>query len=305
MTAVIASISVSLDGYYVGPDPGPDVPLGVGGAPLHAWFRHDVADREQLTADDVLREQFQRIGALVMGRDSYEVAERAWGSAPPFQVPVFVLTHHERDDDVRDGTTFSFVTAGFAQALGRARDVAGDHDVGLHGGSAIRQAVAAGVLDELQLHVVPHLLGAGRRLFDDVVERPTELVADRTVAGPGVTHLRYRLPKVASGPAVEEKRAPAGGGVIVAGHLSIADGQRDAYLASCHEVVTSARAAPGCLDFALSADLIDPDRINVHERWTSDEDLERFRGSGPSTAQVGTIRDADMARYEIASVGPP
>jgi quinol monooxygenase YgiN len=90
--------------------------------------------------------------------------------------------------------------------------------------------------------------------------------------------------------------------IIVSGHLDVAPADRDGYLADCHAVVEQARAAPGCLDFALSADLLAPGRINVYERWRSDEELERFRGSGPSGPQQEQILDMSMARYRVSAV---
>jgi dihydrofolate reductase len=122
---------------------------------------------------------------------------RAWAKAakcpePPFRVPVFVLTHRGREDDVRESTTFHFVTDGFDAALARAREAAGEKDVALHGGSMIRQAIAAEVLDELNLQLVPVLLGGGRRLFaEDGVPRGLKLL--RVVDAPGATHLKYEL----------------------------------------------------------------------------------------------------------------
>lgn len=186
---VIASLSVSLDGFYTGPRPSPDTPMGDGGEVLHRWFAHDVADRHQLTADDILRPEFERTGALVMGKDSYEHAQAAWGPHPPFEMPLFVLTHHPRTDDVREGSTFHFSTDGFEATVQQARLAAAGGGVGLHGGGAIRQGLRTGLLDELQLHLVPVLLGEGRRLFEDV---SCEFDIERVAEGPGVTHLKYR-----------------------------------------------------------------------------------------------------------------
>lgn len=188
----IANLSVSLDGFYTGADPGPKNPLGDDGAVLHGWFGHDVADRAQLTADDILRPEFERTGALVMGRDSYEHGQALWGARPPFEVPLFVVTHRPRGDDVREGSTFHFVES-FEEAWALARYAADDKAVGLHGGGAIRQGLRGGHLDELQLHLVPVLLGRGRRLFDDVIESPVGLEILRVAEGPGVTHVKYRV----------------------------------------------------------------------------------------------------------------
>ncbi|WP_022869666.1 dihydrofolate reductase family protein [Yaniella halotolerans] len=191
--ATYASISTSLDGYYVGPNPSPHQPMGDTGFALHNWFAHDRADRQQLSADDILREDFERLGAMIMGRDSYEHAQAAWGPRPPFEVPVFVLTHRSRPDDVREGSTFHFVTEGFSAALQRAHDAVSGTDVAFHGGGAIQQAITHGVLDELQLHVVPVLLRQGRRLFDEVSDQLVNLEQARVIKGNGVTHLKYRV----------------------------------------------------------------------------------------------------------------
>lgn len=189
---VIASLRVSLDGFYTGPDPDPESPMGSGGASLHGWFAHDVADRNQLTADDVLGPEFDRTGALVMGHDSYQHAEAIWGPHPPFEMPIFVLTHHARPDDVREGSTFHFVTDGFEAAVQRATAAAAGKAVGLHGGGAIQQGLQSGLLEELQIHLVPVLLHQGRRLFESGGDAPVELDIVRVAEGPGVTHLKYR-----------------------------------------------------------------------------------------------------------------
>lgn len=193
MTMIAANLSVSLDGYFAGPDANPTRMLGVGGDVLHGWFAHDVGDRAQLSGEDVLRPEFERMGAMVMGRDSYEIAEAAWGSHPPFEVPIFVLTHRGRAEDVREKTTFTFATEGFDAAIDQARRAAAGKDVMLHGGSAIQQGLRAQVLDELQLHVVPVLLGGGRRLLEHFGDQRIDLERVRTLEGPGVTHLKYRV----------------------------------------------------------------------------------------------------------------
>lgn len=194
---VYASLSISLDGYYTGPNPSAENMLGEGGSVLHSWFAHDVADRTQLSVDEIIREEMGQLGAMVMGHDSYEHAQAAWGPRPPFEVPIFVLTHRPRFDDVREGTTFHFVTGGFETALeGAKRAAAPGKRVGLHGGGAIRQGLRLGALEELQLHVVPVVLGRGRRLFEEADSQiPLEQI--RTAQGSGVTHLKYRvLPRI-------------------------------------------------------------------------------------------------------------
>lgn len=212
MGQVKADISISLDGYAAGPRPSELAPLGVGGEQLHEWayplatFQrlHGREGGETGPDDDVLAEQHGGVGAVVMGRGMFgggpgpwpEPAwEGWWGEEPPFRVPVFVLTHHPRDPlAMKGGTTFTFVTGGIEAAVAQARAAAGERDVLVAGGaSAITQALAAGLVDRLDLHVVPVLLGGGARLFDGVGELTPRLELERTVASPHVTHLRYRV----------------------------------------------------------------------------------------------------------------
>jgi dihydrofolate reductase len=181
-----------LDGFFTGPNPGRGQGLGEGGEVLHGWLRGGTANRDQLTSNELVKEAFERAGSMLCGRDGYDTAEHAWGPEPPFRVPVFVLTHRPRPDDVREGTTFSFVSDGFDAALALAREAAGEKAVDLHGGSLIRQALAANVLDELNLQLVPVLLGDGRRLFEPGAQ-PRELRLTRVIDAPGATHLRYEL----------------------------------------------------------------------------------------------------------------
>lgn len=189
--AVTANLSISLDGYYTGPSPSALHPLGHGGEPLHDWIFRNGATQQSVSSADILDEEFNRLGALIMGRDSYDHAQAEWGDQPPFEVPVFVLTNRGIEDDVRTGTTFHFVTAGFGAAIERAQEVAGDKDVILHGGGAIRQALRNGRLDELQLHIVPMLLRSGRSLFESLQFETIQFTQNRAVAGNQVTHVRY------------------------------------------------------------------------------------------------------------------
>lgn len=187
---VFASLSVSLDGYYTGPSPSPLHPLGHGGEPLYDWIAHN--GKHQAGTDEVLAAQLDRLGALIMGRDSYEHAQAEWGEQPPFKVPTFVVTHRSHADDVRDGTTFHFVTDGFPVAIDRASAAAEGRDVGLHGGGPIRQALRCGVLTELQLHIVPTLLGSGRSLFESLGYGAIQFTQEDVAEGNGVTHVTYR-----------------------------------------------------------------------------------------------------------------
>ncbi|HYI21955.1 MAG TPA: dihydrofolate reductase family protein [Candidatus Limnocylindrales bacterium] len=209
MSSVTSQISMSLDGYVAGPNQSLENPIGEGGMGLHQWAFATATWREQhggrggeRNADaEVAAEVTQGIGAYIMGRKMFGGGEGPWdeswtgwwGDDPPYHAPVFVLTHHARDPlEMQGGTTFTFVTDGIEAALEQARAAAGDGDVSIAGGaSAVRQYLAAGLLDELHLHVVPITLGAGERLLDDVGGLTLEPV--KVVASPAVTHLKYRV----------------------------------------------------------------------------------------------------------------
>jgi dihydrofolate reductase len=193
---VTCDISASVDGFVAGPDQRLDAPLGDGAeSVLHRWmFEAAEENAAELAA-------ITRAGAFVMGRNMFSPGRGEWdldwtgwwGPEPPYRAPVFVLTHHPRAAvEMAGGTTFHFVTGGFDEALGRARDAAGERDVAVAGGAAtVNQALAAGALDELRLHVAPVVLGRGERLFDGVPR--TELVPAAVRATSLVTHLTYRF----------------------------------------------------------------------------------------------------------------
>lgn len=192
MGRVTADMSMSLDGFITAPRDTRDQPLGEGGEVLHRWIFKDLGGG---SVRDVpaIADAFAAMGAMVMGRHSFEVAEDAWGSDPPFRVPVFVLTHHPRDTQVRGETSFIFSASGFEATLERAKEAAGGSDVALHGATPVQQALRAGLLDELQIHLVPVLLGGGRRLFENHVDGQVQLETIRVADDPGVTHVRYRV----------------------------------------------------------------------------------------------------------------
>src|SRR3954451_5776729 len=210
MSTVFAEITMSLDGYVAGPNPSMKDPLGVGGEGLHEWAFASQAWQEthgheggaKNVDSDVIAESVERSGADVMGRLMFSGgsgpweddgnANGWWGDEPPFHQPVFVLTHFEREPLVLGETSFHFVTGGIEEAVSLAREAAGDRDVHIAGGaSAIQQTLAAGLLDELLLHVVPQLLGGGTRLF--VGGESAQLELARTVPSETVTHLFYRV----------------------------------------------------------------------------------------------------------------
>ncbi|MER7051814.1 dihydrofolate reductase family protein [Streptomyces sp. NPDC000351] len=146
---------------------------------------------------ELVREWFDAIGAVVMGRMMYDTGEEFWGDNPTFRTPVFVLTNRPRPTLVKEGaTTFTFVTDGVHSAPEQAKAAAGDGNVDIGGGaSTVRQYLAAGLVDELQLHVVPALLGDGLRLFEGPGAGPRGLRQLRVVETPSATHLKYRFEK--------------------------------------------------------------------------------------------------------------
>jgi dihydrofolate reductase len=209
MSSVTSNISISLDGCVAGPNQSTRNPLGVGGEALHEWAlategwrrQHGREGGERNADSDILDEVTQGVGAHIMGRRMFGGGEGPWdeswrgwwGQKPPFGTPVFVLTHHPREPlAMEGGTSFAFVTDGIDSALDQARAAAGGKDVAVAGGaSAIQQYLAAGMLDELYLHVVPITLGAGERLLDGVGGLSFEPV--NVVGSPAVTHIRYRV----------------------------------------------------------------------------------------------------------------
>lgn len=203
---VTADFAVTLDGYVAGPNVSRDNPGGDGAERVFDWI-HTLAswrERQGLSGGDenrdseLVREWFDATGAVVMGRTMYDLGEEFWGDNPPFRTPVFVLTHRPRPTLVKEGgTTFHFVTEGIRGALERAEAAAGDRNVDIAGGAdTVRQYLAAGLVEELQLHVVPVLLGGGLRLFEglgDAGRRDLEQVG--AVETPLATHLKYRFVK--------------------------------------------------------------------------------------------------------------
>ena len=215
MSKVRAQISVSADGYVAGPNQSRENPLGEGGESLHDWVVALKAWREPHgreggdvnESSSVVEEAKANVGAEIMGRGMFgggpgpwpeEPWNGWWGDEPPFHMPVFVLTHHERDPLTLGDTTFTFVTDGIESALAQARNAAGDRDVFLGGGAAmINEYLAAGLVDELELHIVPILLGGGARLFEGVGP-DVKLEQIRAIEAPGVTHVKYRVRRASS-----------------------------------------------------------------------------------------------------------
>jgi dihydrofolate reductase len=213
MSKLRCHISISLDGFVAGPNQSKENPLGEGGMGLHEWVfplaawrqAHGMQGGEVNESTPIIEESVQNIGAGLMGRNMFGPPSGGpwgdgewkgwWGDNPPFHHPVFIVTHYPRDPlEMEGGTTFYFVTNGIESALAQAKKAAGDKDVLLSGGGhIIQQYLAAGVLDELELHVVPVLLGDGARIFDNLGDAKVQLEQVRAIEAPGVTHITYRV----------------------------------------------------------------------------------------------------------------
>ena len=209
MSKLRLTISMSLDGFVAGRDQTLEQPLGAGGEALHEWavgtraFRelHGREGGEDSVDSEVIEEHSSRLGATIMGRRMFSGGEGPWeddpnangwwGEDPPFGAPVFVVTHHQREPLVLGSTTFTFVD-GIDDAIRQAREASGGRDVQVSGGASVaQQALNAGLLDELRIHVAPLILGGGVRLFDQAERRPIELTD--VVGSPRVTHLTYAV----------------------------------------------------------------------------------------------------------------
>jgi dihydrofolate reductase len=213
MSIIRFHLSVSLDGFAAGPDQSKETPLGVGGEDLHGWIveleawrkQHGQEGGEVNASTPIVEELQSNVGATLMGRNMFGGGPGPWrenppwngwwGDDPPFHTPVFVLTHHPREPlEMEGGTTFIFVTDGIESALEQAKQAAVGRDVAIGGGAnVVQQYLAAGLVDEFELHVVPILLSSGERLLDNVGN--LELEQARVIEAPGVTHIKYRVVK--------------------------------------------------------------------------------------------------------------
>ncbi|HEY2281085.1 MAG TPA: dihydrofolate reductase family protein [Streptosporangiaceae bacterium] len=202
MSLVTCHVSISVDGFVAGPDQSLDNPLGLGGPRLHQWHMGEPRnDADRRMTEELMTPK----GAYVMGRNMFgpirgdwsEDWQGWWGEEPPYHAPVFVLTHYPHDPiEMKGGTTFHFVTDGFDAAFSQARAAAADAGAGAGvdiagGASTVRQALAAGVINELILDVAPVLLGRGERIFDG--SAAPSLEATEVAASPYATHIRYRV----------------------------------------------------------------------------------------------------------------
>ena len=196
--------STSLDGFIAGPNDGPEAPMGEGGERLLGWYAAgdteyrlpgtEMVFKVSPQTAELLRETRTTTGALVTGRRTFDLTN-GWGGRHPLDVPVFVVTHTVPQEWVSEGSPFTFVTDGLESAIGQAKAVAGDKDVGVVGASLVQQCIRAGLLDEIHVDLVPVLLGDSVRLFDHLGTEPIELESTRMIEGAGVTHLTFRVVK--------------------------------------------------------------------------------------------------------------
>src|ERR687895_2210774 len=204
MGKVSTGLSMSLDGFIAGPNDGPERPLGDGGERLFAWYSSgdteyrlpgtEMVVRVSPQSAELLREAHSKMGAFVTGRRTFDITN-GWGGSPPLGVPTFVATHTVAQEWVYEGSPFTFVTDGVESAVEQAKAVAGDKTVAVGAASIVQQCINAGLLDEVQIHLVPVLLGGGVRLFDHLGTGPIELQSTQVIEGAGVTHLAFRLVK--------------------------------------------------------------------------------------------------------------
>lgn len=188
MPAVLLEISMSLDGFVAGPNVSIQNPMGDGGEALHTWLFGAKTPVDEAIIADMLGS----IGAVIMGRRTYDLGEGPWGDEPPFPVPCFVLTHRGRAPVVKQNVVTTFVEGGIGTALDHAKRAAGGKKILVMGGAATaRQYMKARLIDELTIHLAHCLLGGGDRLFDGADAMPLHKV--EVVESGAVTHLKFRI----------------------------------------------------------------------------------------------------------------
>lgn len=202
MGKVVTELSMSLDGFVTGPNDGPERPLGDGGERLFMWYYSgdtalplpgtDMVFTVSRASAELLREEWAMLGASVVGRRMFDIAN-AWGGNPPGGEPCFVVTHTVPQEWVKEGSPFTFVTDGVESAIRQAKQAAGDKNISVSSANIMQQCIKAGLLDEIQIDLVPVLLGDGVRLFEHLGATPIELEQTRVVGAPGVTHLWFRV----------------------------------------------------------------------------------------------------------------
>lgn len=204
MGKVALDTSISLDGFITGPNPRPEAGLGDGGERIFDWMMAAAPDGESSRElneawDQLFGNAFASTGAVIMGRNMFDIIDSPNGwvapDGTPFTWPCFVLTHRPLENETKGQTPFTFVSDGIERALAQARDAAGDKDIGIAGANTFQQYLRAGLVDEIHLHVVPVLLGAGTPLFDNLGAAHVELEQIGHLETPGATHLSFRVVK--------------------------------------------------------------------------------------------------------------
>ena len=193
MATLIANLSMSIDGFIADPDDGVgeifnwygDGPVEVRDFTGHTFLMHE-------PSATVLRGAFERTGAFLVGRRLYDVTH-GWHGRPPVEAPMVVVTHDPPEDWPRDGVPITFVSDGIERAVAEARRLAGDLDVGVAGAAVARECLAAGLLDEIMINLVPVVLGRGIPFLAGVANAPVRFADPEVIEAPGVTHLRYRV----------------------------------------------------------------------------------------------------------------
>lgn len=218
MGKVALDKTISLDGFITGPNPRPEAGLGDGGERLFDWMMAAAPDgdasREMNEAwDQLFGAAFRSTGAVIMGRNMFDIIDSPNGWVAPdgtaFTWPCFVLTHHPLTNETKGQTPFTFVSDGIESALEQARAAAGDKDIGIAGANVFQQYLRASYVDEIHLHVVPVVLGAGTRLFDNLGAEHVELEQVRHLETPGATHLSCRVV-----PSARTRQAPRAGEAV-------------------------------------------------------------------------------------------
>ena len=204
MTRLLFEMTMSLDGFITDPNAGTEIPVGEDPGRLHDWMFAAKTD-----ADAAMVDEMYAVGAVLIGRRMFDVGVEPWGDPPPFGMPVFVLTNRPQPPLERQGgTTYTFVSDGLQAALEQAGAAAGDKAVGLWGGANIfRQYLAAGLIEEIHIHIAPVVLGQGTPLFERLETDGIELEPIACVQTPGATHLRFGTRPSA---ARIEREAPSG-----------------------------------------------------------------------------------------------
>lgn len=196
MVKLVLDMSMSLDGFIAGPEDGAANPLGIDGQRLHGWLADGNGGGPRTFRPDgpsgEVFDELMATGAVLVGRRTFDLAGR-WNGDHHDGVPIFVPTHQPPDDPPTGPAKITYVTDGIESAVAQAKAAAGDRNVMLHGADTAQHTLRAGLLDEMEIHVVPVLLGQGRRMFDHLTTDQIELELTRVVDAPGITHLHYRV----------------------------------------------------------------------------------------------------------------